>query len=69
MRQNEKSYRWTEPHQVEKDLGEILEQLDKPRFKPSTENKWGLKRIMNEHSRYQRSKDEYAPAHLLNQNR
>ena len=35
--------------------GEILEQLDKPRFQPSTENKWGLKRIMNEQRKYQRS--------------
>ena len=46
----------TEPKR-ERTCGEILEQLDKPRFKPSKENKWGLKRIMNEQSKYQRSKD------------
>ena len=46
----------TEPKR-ERTWGEILEQLDKPRFQPSTENKWGLKRIMNEQRKYQRSKD------------
>jgi hypothetical protein len=57
MKQNEKSYRWTEPHQIERDWGEILEQLDHPRFVPSQDNKWGLSRIMTEQRKYHRSKD------------
>ena len=56
MKQNEKSYRWTEPHQIEKDWGEILEQLDHPRFVPSQDNKWGLSRIITEQRKYHRSK-------------
>jgi hypothetical protein len=57
MKQNEKSYRWTDNHRDTKSWGEILEQLDKPRFSPSKDNKWGLSRILTEQKKHLRSND------------
>ena len=55
MKQNEKS---SQSHKSEKSWGEMLEQLDKPRFAPKNgSTKWGLSRLMTEQRKYHRSKD------------